>query len=61
MEGVIHPSLPLEKFKDAKFLFEHLVLLPIHQSLTSDELTFMIERLTEVIRNYDAQPKKVYH
>ncbi|MCA9471155.1 MAG: DegT/DnrJ/EryC1/StrS aminotransferase family protein, partial [Nitrospira sp.] len=26
--GVIHPSLPLEKFPDAKFLYEHLVLLP---------------------------------
>ena len=31
--GVIHPSLPIEEFPDADFLYRHLVLLPLHQDI----------------------------
>ncbi len=47
--GVIHPSLPLEEFQDARFLYEHLVLLPNHQSLTREELHFIIESVRDVL------------
>ncbi|GJL65566.1 MAG: hypothetical protein NPIRA05_05370 [Nitrospirales bacterium] len=48
-DGVIHPSLPLEEFQDARFLYERLVLLPNHQSLTQEELHFVIESVKDVL------------
>ena len=45
--GVIHPALPLDEFPDARFLYEHLVLLPIQQSLGPQEL----RRMTDIIRD----------
>jgi len=40
--GVIHRDLPIEDFPDAAFLYEHLIFLPIHQSLTPADLQAMI-------------------
>ncbi|GJL54366.1 MAG: hypothetical protein NPIRA02_14980 [Nitrospirales bacterium] len=47
--GVIHPTLDLAAFSDAKFLYEHVVLLPNHQSLTQSELHFMIDTVKGVL------------
>lgn len=47
--GVIHPSLPLGNFPDAKFLYEHLVLLPNQQSLTLPELHYVIQELKGIL------------
>ncbi len=48
--GVIHPRLQLEQFPDAQYLYEHLVLLPNHQNLTREEMTWMIEQLKDVLQ-----------
>jgi perosamine synthetase len=40
--GVIHGSLPLHEFAEAQFLYENLIFLPIHQSLTTNDLQTMI-------------------
>ena len=48
--GVIHPTLPLENFPDAKFLYEHLVLLPNQQSLTQHEMALMIDGVKGVLK-----------
>jgi dTDP-4-amino-4,6-dideoxygalactose transaminase len=47
--GVIHPQLALRDFPDADFLYQNLVLLPIHQDLGEVELRFMVEVLSEVL------------
>lgn len=44
---VVHPTLRLEDFPTAAFLYENLVFLPIHQSLTPAEM--------DTIRNVVAQ------
>jgi dTDP-4-amino-4,6-dideoxygalactose transaminase len=41
--GIFHHKLKLEKFPDANFLYQNLVLLPIHQSLNKLKLQTIIE------------------
>ena len=36
--GVIHPSLPIDDFPDARFLYDHLYFLPVHQDLGPREM-----------------------
>jgi dTDP-4-amino-4,6-dideoxygalactose transaminase len=48
-DGVIHPQLALEEFPDASFLYQNLVLLPIHQSLGDAELKIVIRVLREAL------------
>ena len=49
--GVIHPTLPLAAFPDAAYLYDHLVFLPIHQSLTDVQ----IDRMGRMIRDAATQ------
>lgn len=42
-DGVVHPSLPQEGFQEAWFLYRHLTLLPLHQSLRPAELRAMAQ------------------
>ena len=49
--GVIHPSLPLEEFQRARFLYDHLVFLPIHQSLDERDVETIIRILGETLKN----------
>jgi hypothetical protein len=48
--GVVHPDLPLEQFPDAKFLYQNLVFLPIHQSLESSDIQLIIDTIEELLR-----------
>jgi perosamine synthetase len=48
--GVIHPSLVLEQFPSARFLYGNLVFLPTHQSLEERDLRSMTEILDQVLR-----------
>jgi perosamine synthetase len=41
--GVRHPSLPLGTFGDAEFLYENLVMLPVHQNLTEKDLQVIVD------------------
>ena len=50
-DGVIHPALALEKFPEAKFLYEHLVLLPNQQSLSQHDIHLVIEGVKDVLSN----------
>lgn len=47
--GVIHPSLPLERFPDAAYLYDHLVFLPIHQDLDAADMTTMIATIASAL------------
>lgn len=47
--GVIHPSLPLERFPDAAYLYDNLVLLPVHQDLGADDLTTMVRTMATLL------------
>ena len=47
--GVIHPSLNLEQFPTARFLYNNLLFLPIHQSMEEKDLQVMIRILGEVL------------
>ena len=47
--GVIHPSLPLQIFPKARFLYDHLVFLPIHQGMEERDLGMMIRVLGETL------------
>jgi perosamine synthetase len=47
--GVIHPSLALEQFPSAHFLYRNLLFLPIHQSMEEADLHAMIRILDEVL------------
>jgi len=47
--GVIHPSLILEQFPSARFLYGNLVFLPTHQSLEERDLHSMTEILDQVV------------
>lgn len=47
--GVIHPSLPLEGFPDAAYLYDNLVFLPIHQDLDAADMTTIIETMATVL------------
>ena len=48
--GVIHPSLILEQFPSARFLYNNLLFLPIHQSMEEKDLQTMISILGEVLQ-----------
>jgi hypothetical protein len=48
--GVIHPSLILEQFPSARFLYKNLLFLPIHQSMEEKELQAMSRILGEVLQ-----------
>jgi dTDP-4-amino-4,6-dideoxygalactose transaminase len=48
--GVIHPSLILEQFPSARFLYNNLLFLPIHQSMEEQDLQAMIRILGEVLQ-----------
>ncbi len=39
--GVIHPDLPLEEFPESRVLYDGLIYLPVHQSLTVHEMDTM--------------------
>jgi len=58
-EGVIHPTLPIEKFPEAKFLYEHLVLLPNQQSLTQHEINLVIRGVKEILERQLPHPPEV--
>ncbi len=58
-DGVIHPTLPLEKFPEAKFLYDHLVLLPNQQSLTREELRLVMSDLKDVLSDGISFPQAV--
>lgn len=47
--GVIHRRLPIKEFPDAEHLYANLVLLPIHQDLTSSHLEYMIQTVKDVV------------
>lgn len=47
--GVIHPSLPLDEFPSARFLYENLVFLPIHQDMEEQHFEVMTKILDEVL------------
>jgi dTDP-4-amino-4,6-dideoxygalactose transaminase len=49
--GVIHPELSIEDFPDAAFLYENLVLLPVHQSIGVAEIHTMTEIMSEVLQH----------
>jgi dTDP-4-amino-4,6-dideoxygalactose transaminase len=49
-DGVIHPGLPLQEFPDAAFLYQNLSLLPIHQSLSENDMRVMVRALTIALR-----------
>jgi dTDP-4-amino-4,6-dideoxygalactose transaminase len=48
--GVVHPTLALDDFPNARFLYDHLVLLPIHQSIGNQELQTMVSILQRSLR-----------
>jgi perosamine synthetase len=47
--GVIHRSLLLNRFPDARVLYDNIVFLPIHQSLQEYEIETMLRVLGEVL------------
>ena len=47
--GVIHQALPLGKFPNARFLYENLLFLPIHQNIESEDLRTMVGILRETL------------
>jgi len=47
--GVIHPDLSLADFPDARALYETLVYLPVHQSLTMEEMDIMGRAMREAL------------
>lgn len=47
--GVIHPSLPRERFPDAAHLYDNLVFLPIHQDLDAADMTTMVGAMATVL------------
>jgi dTDP-4-amino-4,6-dideoxygalactose transaminase len=46
---VIHPSVSLGEFPDAAFLYENVVFLPIHQSLSEAELNVIADVVAEAV------------
>jgi dTDP-4-amino-4,6-dideoxygalactose transaminase len=47
--GVRHPALPKEVFPNADYLYQNLIALPIHQSLSSADMQTMVQVLAEAI------------
>lgn len=52
--GVIHPKLPLDEFPDATYLYQNLVLLPIHQDLANAEMQSMIRTISEALMGWNS-------
>ncbi len=50
--GVIHPNLPLQRFPKARSLYDHLVFLPVHQSLDEGDLGTIIRVLGETLNDH---------
>jgi dTDP-4-amino-4,6-dideoxygalactose transaminase len=48
-EGVIHPDLPLAEFPDADFLYHNLVLLPMHQSISREDIKAIARTAEQVL------------
>jgi dTDP-4-amino-4,6-dideoxygalactose transaminase len=40
---VVHPTLPLQEFPVSRKLYEQLIFLPVHQSLTANDLELIID------------------
>jgi dTDP-4-amino-4,6-dideoxygalactose transaminase len=49
--GVIHSTLPIQEFPEADFLYHHLVMLPIHQSIDDAGVRMMIDTLAKVLES----------
>jgi dTDP-4-amino-4,6-dideoxygalactose transaminase len=49
----MHHALPIEEFPDADFLYQNLVLLPIHQSMEEADLQRMVEIVAHVCCHED--------
>ena len=47
--GVIHPSLNLYNYPDGKFLYDNLILLPIHQSMNEKDMNCMITTMKDLL------------
>jgi dTDP-4-amino-4,6-dideoxygalactose transaminase len=47
--GVIHPQLSLNEFPDAAFLYQNLVLLPVHQGLRAREMQTIIQVMSDAL------------
>ena len=47
--NVIHPDLPLEEFPDSRTLYDKLIYLPVHQSLTMEEMSTMGHAMQEAL------------
>jgi dTDP-4-amino-4,6-dideoxygalactose transaminase len=47
--GVVHPSLEIEQFPDASFLYDKLILLPVHQTLTYPEMDTMVQTVKSLL------------
>jgi len=45
--GVIHPDLPIAQFPNSKYFYDHLIFLPIHQSVEDHELEIMVRIVKE--------------
>ncbi len=46
----LSPDLSRKEFKDAYFLMEHLVFLPVHEGLNMHELNHIIEEVKKLVR-----------
>jgi perosamine synthetase len=47
--GVVHEALPLESFPSARFLYENLLFLPVHQNLETEDIQTIIRILRETL------------
>lgn len=50
--GVVHPGFPIRDFPDAKYLYDNLIMLPVHQDLAADDLEFVCETILESVKKY---------
>src|SRR5713226_8591278 len=50
--GVRHPSVPRGAFPEAEFLYENLVMLPVHQDLSEADLKAIVQELYLLCRSY---------
>ena len=49
-DGVRPADLPWERYPDADFLYKNLVFLPVHQSLTAENLDEIVRAVKEVLQ-----------
>jgi perosamine synthetase len=47
--GVIHPDLPLDDFPESRTLYDRLMYVPVHQSLSVDEMDTMGRAMREAL------------